>query len=109
MTLIDCPVCKARYIDPSAHQCLPTYECIGEWECESPDELGLDWEVVFAIDAEAAAETYAERNDDDGLFADSSATVYVRPRGNIGCETYRVSGETTRVYSAALVSVQPAL
>ena len=104
MTLIDCPICAARFVNPDTHRCPPAYECLGEWQCESPDELGLEWEKVFAGTAGAAAKTYAERHDDDGMFAVSSNTVYVRPSGNIGYATWQVSGENTRVYSAALLS-----
>ena len=89
--------------------CKDCGESIFDYEGARPhnhgDDPEADHDVVYAHDAEAAAEKWAEESDGQGdyaIVAGDAEVVKVRPRDAGGAwETWTVSGETVPQYHAS--------
>jgi len=94
-----CKTCGVVPFDPRTHSCAPRWSV---WDVDNadPDDEGC---VVRALDAEQAAEEWAEGC---GLELDETATVLVV--GSDGARSYfRVSGEADVVYYATATEARP--
>jgi hypothetical protein len=98
-----CPTCK-RYDWLSRHRCAPAWECRLEWH---KDDDGA-WCVTHAIDAEQAAERFAEHYDCEGgeyaivggRYRDD-VIVQVRKRDEETFEQFVIEAEAVPTYRAS--------
>ncbi len=101
MSMIKCKICD-EWIgeNDNNHKCDPA------WEVCSPD-LGDDWMDVYALDAEFAAEKWAERFDSDtdyALLGGDEEIIIVRKKGETKETSFRVSGEAVPKYTATEIT-----
>ena len=94
-----CRTCRRHHWDGHAHRCPPAYLA---W-CPDLDEDEDEAIALYAVEAEEAAEEWAERQDADsaeyGIVVGEPATVHVRaPDGTV--TVWRVTGESVPSYSA---------
>jgi hypothetical protein len=76
------------------------------WRPEN-GETEEDAREVEALDAETAAEDFAEWDDSQGdytIVRGSDATLHVRPRDGGDVERFQVSGEAVPQYSARVLT-----
>lgn len=101
-----CPDCKAWLIlanDRARHVCPPKFECRADWEDDDA------WEEMFAYDAEAAAEKYAEHYDcTGGEYAIVSnrrgdTIILVRKAEDGAVERFAIEAETVPQYRATAI------
>ena len=97
-----CSTCAGYIYDGDKHACPPAFLV---WRPEH-DETEDDASRVYAFDAAAAAEKWAEESDawdaSYDIVGGSDATVCIRcPDGKV--RTYTVSGETVAQYHARRV------
>lgn len=100
-----CPICREHGWFGNRimgeHACKPIWECQPEWHKEPED-----WTAVHATDAEAAAEKYAERYDQDGEYnivsgnLRSDVIIRTRKPGGDVFERWAIEAETVPTYRA---------
>lgn len=92
-----CPNCRS-YDFLSRHRCPPVWEARPEWDCDDY------WTEVHAVDAESAAEKFAEIYDRDGgeysivsgRFRD--CIIQVRKPGEDQIDRYSIDAEAVPTY-----------
>lgn len=88
------------------HTCKPAFECIEDLCDDAPpigDESSDDVAIVHAMDAESAAEKFAEEIDSQGDYPFANAgcgVVWVRPISGGKWEKFRIEAEQVVEYSA---------
>ena len=93
-----CKLCGKWALNLEYHKCPPIFEV-----CQ-PDYDDDCWAKIYAIDAEEAAENWAEKDDEEecSIVGGEPATVLVRKLGEEKTEKFVVSGEAIPHYYATL-------
>ena len=89
-----CPVCN-MFTDLSKHKCAPAW-----WACGDPEGAEFAAYTIYAYEASAAAELYAERHDRASTHWLDEQEVFVRPLSGGNLQKFNVTMEHTPVYSA---------
>ncbi len=109
-----CPTCGVYdYFGTGfgAHKCKPAWECRGDWQDDD------EWQTIHAIDAEEAAEKYAEKYDcESGEYAIVSGNgrdetiILTRKPDNSGLtpERWVIEAETIPHYRATKIESEAA-
>lgn len=97
-----CKICEGYIWTPgSPHVCPPAFEC----RLDEKDKRDRDWCMVYAADAESAAEKFADRHDCENEYlilqqGDRGATV-VEVRSSHGLVTlWKIRAESLAHYYA---------
>jgi hypothetical protein len=113
MALKRCPLCKELDLFGS-HQCPPRFDCVMRWAvenilgCAQENEINqmsqeqfdeLEWQVVYARDAEEAAEKYCARCCGENYDGEGEYSVYVKDGLN-NIKRFEITAELTMSYRA---------
>ncbi len=104
-------ICKTchNYYDILESTFLPAHKCHPAWLVWDPDQGNTveDARTIYALNAEWAAEKWAEEDDSDSaeysIAQGTSTVVCVQPKEGGPIEKFKVTGEYEPTYSAELV------